>query len=168
MCINKGQESHYDHSLDVEDLSLSLAPFFLDDGSSCYVRELEGDNAATLSMVGRWLMITVVKRAPFNCVLVHRFSSWRSWMYWLLEFCWYTWILCILVLLYLLFLFSYISSLLSPSFSLLFLFSYWLSITIAPSLPLSLSQWWAWLTETIRITLSHKWKASLRMLSVFS
>ena len=35
-------------------------------------------------------MITVVKRAPFNCILVHRFCSWRSCMYWLLEFCWYT------------------------------------------------------------------------------
>ena len=53
MCINKGQESHYDHSFDVEDLSLGLAPFFLDDGRSRYVRELEGDNAATLSMVVR-------------------------------------------------------------------------------------------------------------------
>ena len=44
MCINKGQESHYDHSLDVEDLSLGLAPLFSDDGSSRYVRELGGDN----------------------------------------------------------------------------------------------------------------------------
>ena len=53
MCINKGQESHYDHSLDMEDLSLGLVPLFLDDGSSRYVRELGGDNAAALSMVGR-------------------------------------------------------------------------------------------------------------------
>ena len=69
---------------------LTLAHLFLDDESSRHVRELGGDNVAALSMVGRWLMITVVKRAPFNCVLVHRFSSWRSWMYWLLELCWYT------------------------------------------------------------------------------
>ena len=69
---------------------LILAHLFLDNESSRYVRELEGDNVVALSMVGRWLMITMVKRAPFNCVLVHRFSSWRSWMYWLLELCWYT------------------------------------------------------------------------------
>ena len=53
MCINKGQESHYDHSLDMEDLSVGLAPLFLDDGNSRYVRELGGDNVAALSMVGR-------------------------------------------------------------------------------------------------------------------
>ena len=39
MCINKGQESRYDHSLDMEDLSLGL--------------ELGGDNVAALYMVGR-------------------------------------------------------------------------------------------------------------------
>ena len=53
MCINKGQASHYDHSLDMEDLSIGLVPLFLDDGRSCYVREIKGDNVAALSMVGR-------------------------------------------------------------------------------------------------------------------
>ena len=53
MCINKGQESHYEHSLDVEDPSLGLAPLFFEDESSHYVRELGGDNVAALCMVGK-------------------------------------------------------------------------------------------------------------------
>ena len=53
MCINKSQEIHYVHTLGVKDLSLGLAPLFLGDGSSRYVRELGGDNGFALSMVGR-------------------------------------------------------------------------------------------------------------------
>ena len=53
MSINKSQDIDYDHSLGVEDLSLSWF-IYAGDGSSRYVREIGGDNGFALSMVGRW------------------------------------------------------------------------------------------------------------------
>ena len=87
-------------------------------------------------------MITMVKRAPFNCVLVHRFSSWRSWMYWLLELCWYTHKIQHLSLSLphypLMSLISSLSSTLTISPSHSCTLSYFTSLSLSPSLSFSL------------------------------